>query len=223
VNNRTRRARSLATIGVVLFATMACSLSGLKPAAVAVSPTPAPSYPAGWSELDVSASHFKVGLPDAWPRVRVNAKYRDADMAAANKKSPSAANVFQGALAASTDYALLAAQPDINAILIGATIGATPTDQLDKVAKDFTSGFSGSSGGNYTQGKTAKRQIAIGPAVQTDGTIASSGTTLNVVIVTYIEPSTQKSRTAFAFVFLTNDPATFNPNFDTILQTFRTV
>ena len=144
-------------------------------------------------------------------------------MAAVTKASPSAAGVFQGALATSSDYALLAAQPDINAILIAATIASSSSDQLSAVSRNFVDGFSGSSGGAYKEGTTSSRQIAIGPALQTKGTIASGTATLDVVIVVFLEPSSQKPRTAFAFVFLSNDASTYEPNFDTILSTFRTV
>ena len=214
--------RTLAAACLVFFVTVACgpggSSSGGKATVIA-----APTYPTGWSALDVSASHFKLGLPDAWPHVRVNVKYRDSDLAAVSKQSGTAATVFQGALASSTDYALLAAQPDIKALLITATIAAGTSDKVEKVASEFVKGFSDSSGGNYTQGATTNRKIAVGDAIQTKGTIASGNTTLDVLIVTYLEPTSQKPRTAFSFVFLTNDLATYGPNFDTILDTFRTV
>lgn len=214
--------RTLVAACLLFFVTVACGAGGSSSGGKAIV-IAAPTYPTGWSELDVSASHFKLGLPDAWPYVRVNAKYREADLAAASKRSGTTATVFQGALAVSTGYALLAAKPDISALLITATIAASTSDKVDKVASDFVKGFSDSSGGNYTQGATTNRKIAVGAAIQTKGTISSGNTTLDVLIVTYLEPTSQRPRTAFSFVFLTNNLATYSPNFDTILDTFRTV
>ena len=200
--------RTLVAACLLFFVTVACGAGGSSGGKAIV--IAAPTYPTGWSELDVSASHFKLGLPDAWPYVRVNTKYREADLAAASKRSGTTATVFQGALAVSTGYALLAAKPDISALLITATIAASTSDKVDKVASDFVKGFSDSSGGNYTQGATTNRKIAVGAAIQTKGTISSGNTTLDVLIVRANQP---KAAHGFLVCLPDQQPRDLQPQF----------
>jgi hypothetical protein len=220
--------RVLVAVMVVLFVT-GCTFAGVHLGSGSSSPTPSsstgPVYPDGWSKVDVTVSHFTIGLPDDWPRVRTDPKFLDSDMSTAKSQSASAASTFEAFTTSSGNFssALVAADSNVNALFVAASYPSVASDTLDGVTTRVLDGFGSSSGSSYTRGNTSSRKIAVGPAQENKGTLVISGTNYDIVIDVYIEASSQKPRFYYAFIILSTDLSAFDTDFNTMIDTFRPV
>ena len=220
--------RFLVAVTAVVI-TMGCTFAGIRMGSASPSPTssssPGPVYPDGWSKVDVTVSHFTIGLPDDWPRVRTDPKFLDADMATAKSQSESAASTFEAFTTSSGNFssALVASDSSVNALFVAASYPAVSSDTLDGVTTRVLDGFGNSSGSNYTRGNTSSRKIAVGPAQENKGTLVISGTNYDIVIDVYLEASSHKPRFYYAFIILSTDLSAYNSDFNTAIDTFRPV
>jgi hypothetical protein len=221
--------RALRVIGAAMAVviTMGCSFAGVRfgSASSSPSPSPGPVYPTGWSKVDVSVSHFTIGLPNDWPRVRTDPKYFESDMAKAKSESSTAASTFTGFMGGSNNFAsaLVAADASVNVVFVAASYPAQSSDTLGGITNTVINGFVSSAGSDYTQGTTTNRKIAVGAAEENQGTLLISGTTFEIRVVGYILPASHKPRFYYAFLILAPHLSTYDTDFSAALDTFRPV